>query len=254
MTIRNGLRWIEKRKQWRDSTQTARERKERERGREGDWQLHAARCFFASSMSGSKALYSARFLSTRWIDTRQKRRNAACLCTRPSISFSCLCPSVLRPSFVYMRRVSACRVAWCTSSWIGPVIARLIFQSFFSRHSVRFSERGRSCPSPFIAHLSSCACRLFAMRRSKVAKRVHSCISRSDPSISPPSSFFLVPRTHMRLASFVAIFFFTSLYACIELQSIKTYTKRIISFFFFFDIFCCINFHVDWHFSFFYNC
>lgn len=178
----------------------------REREIERDWQLHAARRFFASSMSGSKALYSARFLSTRWIDTRQKRRNAVCLCT---CSTAFLSSAFVRPSFVpplHMRRKRVTRrVMHIFLNRLGNCMFNIseLFSQRERTYNARFSERvrGRFCPPPFTVHLSSCVRCLFVMHRSKVAKRVHI----SDPSISPPLSFFLV-RTHMRFVLLAAIF------------------------------------------------
>lgn len=249
MTIRNGLRWIEKRKQWYDSAQTARERV---RERERDWQLHAARRFFASSMSGSKALYSARFLRAE--STRGKREGMQPVSARVPASLS---SAFVRPSFVpllYMRRGRVSRRVMHISL-NRPGNSAFNISELFSRreraYSARFSERGRFCPPPFIAHLSSCARRLFAMRRSKVAKRVHSRTSLAPTLLSRHPHFFLRPSNTYAFRLACCDFLFTSLYPCNELQSIEKYAKKIIYSFCLISALLIVKL-ID--ISFFYNC
>lgn len=145
-----------------------------------------------------------------------------------------LSPAFVRPSFVpllYMRRGRVSRRVMHISL-NRPGNCAFNISELFSRreraYSARFSERGRFCPPPFIAHLSSCARRLFAMRRSKVAKRVHSRTSLAPTLLSRRPHFFLRPSNTCAFRLACCDFLFTSLYPCNELQSIEKYAKKII--------------------------
>lgn len=166
-----------------DTDDGERRERERERRKRRSFAMHVAFSLrkFHIWLESSLSTLGALFINVLNRHARQKRRNTARFCVRAS-SRLFLPPLSARPSplFWYVRRERVSRRAM-HFPWIGPVIARLIFQSFFPRRErvqrVRDLARG-ACPPPFIAHLSSCARRLFAMHRPKVAEaRAHACTS-----------------------------------------------------------------------------
>lgn len=134
--------------------------------------------------------------------------------------------------------------------WIGLVIARLIFQSFFrdtSAHTVRDLAKGGGPVrrlSSFIFRLVLAACLRCTGRKWQSA-----CTRMSLAPTLPSHHPYLFTRTNVfRLAIFC-------LRACILLSSFKVsknMQESIIYSFFLFDI-CLINFHVNWHRIFFYT-
>lgn len=125
-----------------------RERK-RERGAEKEID-NSVRCFFASSMSGSKALYSRRaFINAL---NRHAPKEKECTLVSAHVLASLLLPLSVLPSSLY----ASCRVMHIFLN--RPGNCTLNISELFSRHeraySARFSERGRSGPPAFILHLS----------------------------------------------------------------------------------------------------